>query len=492
MSSGPLFADVTPLLEAVAAGDEQQVIALTLNLLGPQRVSASRLAGSVGLAALWGGADPLALGPLSVAGLVSRWIVGMPVSTEQPSEAQRKLAPALPLVQSFLAVARWVRAGLIEPRPQLPQPLLPAEIRHAQGPVGALRDALSTGDAMTAERILLGYFATGADYRSFLASLCGALDLRYGDGEHPLVLAFDGARILEMADWGGNMPPLIYWLAPHLGHLPPDSAPARAARDFASGTGHDLLWLRTRLAVPQDAAAGPDFQRALLAGDAKAACAATLAALRGGATPAGVAAGMALAVAGRINAVPQGDVATLLGVGDVLEYVHAVHIATSTLQDPHVWPLLYTAAAVVNTLNSIPAAPLETGRAAAVSAGGGTLAATMLRSLEDQVSSGDVASALATARRYMMMGSDARSVAGVLGGVAAMRDLASGSTDALRTLPLVATAADEYLRLPPALASGGQNALLAAAVRLASDLRGSHALGDRVRSAMQAELAVPR
>ncbi len=492
MSSGPLFADVTPLLEAVAAGDEQQVITLTLHLLGPQRVSPSRLAGSVGLAALWGGADPLALGPLTVAGLVSRWIVGMPLGPEPASEAQRKLAPALPLVQSFLAVAQWVRAGLVEPHPRLPQPLLPAEIQHAQGPVGALRDALTSGDATTAERILLGYFATGADYRSFLASLCGALDFRYGEGEHPLVLAFDGARILDMTDWGGNMPPLISWLTPHLGRLPSDSAPALAARAFASAAGHDLLWLRTRLATPQDAAAGPDYQRALLAGDANAACAATLAALRGGRLQPGVAAGMALAVAGRINAVAQGDVATLLRVGDALEYVHAVHVATSSLQDPHVWPLLYTASVVVNTLNSLPAAPLESARAAAVSAGGGTLPATMLRSLEDQVLAGDATSALATARRYMMMGSDARAVAGVLGGIAAMRDLAGGNADALRTLPLVATAADEYLRLPAALANGGQNALLAAAIRLASELRGTHALGERIRSAIQAELAVPR
>ncbi|HEX6818134.1 MAG TPA: hypothetical protein VF120_07145 [Ktedonobacterales bacterium] len=492
MSSSTLFADVTPLLEAIAATDEQQVIAQTLNLLGPQRVPASRLAGSVGLAALWGGADPLAIGPLSVSGLLSRWIVGMPLGPEPSSEAQRKLAPALPLVQSFLAVAQWVRGGLAEPHPQLPEPLLPAEIQHAQGPLGALRDAVGKGDATTAERILLGYFATGADYRSFLASLFGALEFRYPADGHPLVYAQEGARILDMTDWGGNMPPLIAWLSPHLGSSAPDIAPAQAARAFAQAAGHDLLWLRTRLAAPQEGAAGPEYQRALLAGDAAAACAATLTALRAGATPRGVAGGMALAVASRINAVRQGDLATLLRAGEILQYVHAVHVGMSAMQDPHVWPVLYTAAAVVNTLNTIPSAPLETGRAAAVSAGGGTLPATMLRSLEEQVSAGDATSALATARRYMMMGSDARAVAGVIGGMAAMRDLAGGSQDALQAMPLVAVAADEYLRLPAALSAGGQNALLAAAIRLASELRGSHALGDRVRAAIQAELAVPR
>jgi hypothetical protein len=56
-------------------------------------------------------------------------------------------------------------------------------------------------------------------------------------------------------------------------------------------------------------------------------------------------------------------------------------------------------------------------------------------------------------------------------------------------MPLVAAAADEYLRVPPALWSGGQNALLQAAIRLTAELRGPHAVADRVRAAIDAHLA---
>jgi hypothetical protein len=356
--------------------------------------------------------------------------------------------------------------------------------------LGALREAIARRDATTAQRILLGYSATGADYRSLLATLVGALDFRYPAAGHPLIWALAAVRVLDMADWGGNMPALIAWYLPHLMDAAPNAAPAEAARAYAASPAHDLTWLRTRLAIPQEAAAGPDFQRALFAGDATAACDAVLAALRAGATPSGVASGMALAVAGRINAAPQGDRAALMQAGHALQYVNAVHYAMAEVQDPHVWPILYTAAAAVNALRETPSAALEAGvRAAPVSAGGGTIAATMLRSLEAQLGTGDTAGALATARRYMMMGREPRAIAGILGGVAAMHDTASGAPESLHTMPLVAAAADEYLRVPPALWSGGQNALLQAAIRLTGELRGPHAVADRVRAAIDAQLA---
>jgi hypothetical protein len=492
--SSTLFADVTPLLEAVAASDEATVIANVLDLLGPQRAQPARIAGSVGLAALWGGADPHALGALSVAGLLSRWIQGIPLGPEPESEARRKLAPALPLVQGFLAVARWVRGSLAERQPRLPEPLFPSAIQHPGGPLGLLREAIAKRDSALAQRILLGYHATGADYRSLLATLYGALDFRYPEGGHSLISALAGARVLDMADWGGNMSALLAWYIPHLMDAAPDAAPAQAARAYAVAPGHDLSWLRTRIAIPQEGAAGSDFQHALFAGDASAACDALLAALKGGATPAGVAAGMALAVAGRINAAPQGDRATLMRAGHALQYVNAVHYGMAEVQDPHVWPVLYTAAAAVNTLRAAPAAALEPGvRPAPVSAGGGTIAATMLRSLDAQLGAGDAAGALATARRYMMMGHEPRAIAGILGGVAAMRDTASDAPEALHTMPMVVAAADEYLRVPPALWSGGQNPLLGAAIRLASELRGPHTVADSVRAAIEAQLAtVPR
>jgi len=488
--ASPLFVDVTPLLEAVAASDEAQVIAGVLDLLGPQRAQPARIGGSVGLAALWGDADPHALSALSVSGLIARWMQGIPLGPDQASEARRKLAPALPLVQGSLAVARWVRAGLAEQPPQLPEPLFPSAIQHPDGPLGLLRETIAKRDSTLVQRILLGYHATGADYRSLLATLYGALDYRYPEGGHPLTFALAGARVLDMADWGGNMDAFSAWYVPFLMDTAPDATPAQAARTYGTTADHDLTWLRARLSIPQEGAAGPDFQRALFAGDASAACDAVQAALKAGATPAGVAAGMALAVAGRIAAAPQGDRATLMQAAHVLQYVNAVHYGMDGVQDSHVWPVLYTAAAAVNTLRAAPAAALDAGaRAAPVSAGGGTIAATMLRSLEAQLGEGDAVGTLATARRYMMMGHEPRAIAGICGRVAALYDTASGAPESLHAMPMVAAAADEYLRVPTALWSNGQNALLSAMIRLTSELRGPHVVADRLRAAMESQLA---
>ena len=51
-------------------------------------------------------------------------------------------------------------------------------------------------------RILLGYYATGTDYRNILTAIYAALDLRYPEGGKPLSFAVAGSRVLDMADWG--------------------------------------------------------------------------------------------------------------------------------------------------------------------------------------------------------------------------------------------------------------------------------------------------
>jgi hypothetical protein len=97
---------------------------------------------------------------------------------------------------------------------------------------------------------------------------------------------------------------------------------------------------------------------------------------------------------------------------------------------------------------------------------------------------GDTPGALAAARRFMQMENTPRALAGVIGQVAA-RTSASGADDAASVAQLVAAAAEEYLSLKPALASGGQNALLSAGVRLATELRGDTGLADRVDAAIE-------
>jgi len=119
---------------------------------------------------------------------------------------------------------------------------------------------------------------------------------------------------------------------------------------------------------------------------------------------------------------------------------------------------------------------------------GGLIAASMLRSLEQQVQMGDTTAALQVATRYLQMGHPPRALAGVIGHVAAVRDVsAAGEPKQFHPLVLAAAAIDEYMMLPPALAAGEPNALLTAAIRLAGELDTGHRLADKVLK-VQSEL----
>lgn len=481
-------ANITTLLEAITASDEQRVIDETLQLLGPEQVPPAKLAARVGIPAAWGGGDGDALSVLSVAGRIAEWMRAIPIGPEPGSENRRSLAPALPLIQGFLAVADRVRKGLPEPHPALPDHILPADVAHEGGSLGGLRQSIAQRDAKTTAGILMGYYATGTDYREMLTAIYAALDFHYPDGGYPLTYAVAGSRVLDMANWGDRAPAYVYWLTPLLLDPAAQTPAAEAARAYAAAAEHDLRWLRTRLSIPKEEAAGSTFQQALLSGDARAACDAVLQALRAGATPIGVASGIALAAAERVNAVPDGDREGLLRTAQVLRYAHSVHVVTLQTQNAEVWPLLYTAACAVNAIPaSAGAAAVE--RKPAVSAPvGGLIAASMLRTIEKQISDGDTVGALSTARRYLQMGHQSRALAGIIGSIAATRDAVSSDPQSLHILPVVAAAAEEYLTLPKALEAGGQTPMLNAAIRLAAELGADHRVASQVRDAISARL----
>jgi len=115
---------------------------------------------------------------------------------------------------------------------------------------------------------------------------------------------------------------------------------------------------------------------------------------------------------------------------------------------------------------------------------GGTLGGALLRTMEQQVATGEAANAITAARRYMQIENAPRSFAGAVSLAAAQTDPTPG-TAAAEASQLVAAALEEYLALPAALANNGQNALLAAAVRLATALRGDHARADRINAAIE-------
>jgi hypothetical protein len=485
-------ADISDLLSSIVSSNEEDMIRNTLSLLGTQRVPPARLAARVGIPAAWGGGDGYALSTLSVAGRIAEWMRSIPIGPEPGAEERRRLAPALPLAQGFVAVADRVKSGQREPHPALPEPLIPRDVRHPGGPLGVLRDAVAAHDVESVRRILLGYYATGTDYRNILTAIYAALDLRYPEGGRPLSFAVAGSRVLDMADWGDRLPAFIYWYAPLMADSSPGTAVEAEARAYLESPDHALGWLRTRLSIPREEAAGQVFQQALTAGSAESACAATLQALRNGATPMGVAAGISLASAAIVNQAPSDDGAGLRRAAELLLYTHSVHVATTQTQSEEIWPLLYTAACAVNAARPAgeSAAASRGQRAATSMPVGGLIAASMLRNLEQQVRTGDTTGALQVATRYLQMGHPPRALAGVIGHVAAGRDTTTtGEPKQFHPLVLAAAAIEEYMMLPPALAAGQPNALVTAAIRLAGELDTGHRIADKVQGELDRELA---
>src|SRR5579862_4539262 len=442
-----LHADTTPLLEAVAAQDTPTTIRETVRLLGERNVKPAHIAARVGIAALWGNARPQALSVLAVAGQVADWMRAI------TQEDKAGLAAAYPLAQGALAVADAVKAGMREPHPSLPTPLEPSEIKHPGGVHGALADAFAQRNTERIKQILLGYYATGADYRVIQEALYTTLRFRYPAGGSPLTFALAASDVEDMAEWGDQTPALIHWYPPLMVDQTPDTPSAQAAQAFAAQPNNDLSWLRKRLSIPKEEAAGAQFRQALGGGNATAACAAVLTALQQGATPQGIGAGLALAAAERVNAAPAGDRAALVRAGQVLRYAHATHMAMLHTQATQTWPLLYTAACAVRELPAGAAINAQ-GISSSVSTPlGGLMPDVLLRSLEQQMANGDVGSSLVSARRYIQLGHAPRALAGALGLTASLND-AVGMPDgalAAHALPLVAAAAAEYLALPAAL-----------------------------------------
>src|SRR5258707_15893386 len=77
--------------------------------------------------------------------------------------------------------------------------------------------------------------------------------------------------------------------------------------------------------------------------------------------------------------------------------------------------------------------------------GGGLIAPALLDTLREQLDAQDLAGALSTARRYIQLGHDARSMFAVIGLAAAQADAAA---DQGHTLQIVQAAGEEYLAWP--------------------------------------------
>lgn len=458
--------DYAPLIDAVASARVSHIAREVFHLLR-KKVSPFFIIGQVGVPAAWGDTEGHPLCALAAGGHIADWMRSIPSSGEADDDERRLIATALPLTLALALAAQAVHAGQ-RAQVELPAPLFPANISHPQGMGGALREAVCAGQINRTQQLLLGYYATGTDYRSYLTNVYQAITEHYtGDG-HTLIFAHRSSQVLDMAGWANKLPPFIFWLTPHLATSQPDAPFLSEVQAFLRDPAHDLKPLRTRLAPANNAAAGVSLRQTILQGALEETCNAVLAALLNGAKPPAVGSVIALAAARRFLNTAESDPAAVLRAAHGLLVASAARTAVTQIQDVEALPILFIAAAAVNALRDVE--QVETAKTSVPSARtgsslvGGILAPVLLRTLERQIESGDDQDAQASTRRYLQLGHPARGLVATIASVACQGD---ASADQGHVLLLAQAAAEEYLALPPQLQNEGE-ALLAVGVRVAT------------------------
>ncbi|HLW01095.1 MAG TPA: hypothetical protein VKT82_20725 [Ktedonobacterales bacterium] len=457
--------DYAPLVDAVASANVNHIAREVVHLLR-RKVAPFFIIGKAGIPAAWGDADGHPLCGLAAGGHIADWMRYIPASGEDDDEDHRLLRPALPLTMALAFAGPAVKAGGHH-QPELPEPIFPATVNHPQGMDGALREAVRGGQAEKTLRVLLGYYATGTDYRSYLMNVYRAITEHYAADGHALIFTHRSSQVLDMAGWADKLPPFIYWLTPHLATSQPDAPFLKDVQAFLSDPAHDLKPLRTRLAPANNAAAGAELRQAILQGSLEDSIAAVLAALNNGAKGPAVGSVIALAAARRFLNTAQGDADASLRAAHGVLIASAARTAVSQVQNIEVLPILFIAAAAVNALRDVEPAeapqPSTHPRASAGSLIGGILAPVLLRSLEQQLADGDEQAVLTSAHRYLQLGHPAHGLVATIASVACQGD---ASSDQGHSLLLAEAAAEEFLALPAHLQGEGE-VLLAVSVRAA-------------------------
>lgn|GEM_PF-368452 len=482
-------ANYTPLIGAIADAHIERIGVVTLDLLR-QGLTPGNIAGRIGVFAARGDREGHALATLAAAERIASWTSLVAVMREPDDLDARHRAALLPLVQALYALSPAVARARREPKPELPEPIFPGELPEGETMQGVMNDAIARGDVTQFARALHGFYATGTDYRATLTHIYVALRLRYPEEGHHYTFTLRGSQILDKAEWGDRAPDVFAWLCPLIVTAEPDAPFVEMVRAFVAAPEHDLRRVRTRLAPPNDALAGPALRQQVLEGDTVAVCEAVYQALIGGASPKAVAMAVALAAAQRLLQVPPESGAGLLSELHRLLTAYVAYVAATQIQDIEFLPLLFTAAAAVNARST--AAWRREGedlrgvvgverRAPALV--GGLIAPILLQTIDQQIVAGDESAAMSTARRYIQLGHPAHLLAGAIGAAVAQDDVA-GSLDRAHVVQAVEAACSLYLALPQSQQATDGLTLLQAAIRVASALRGGHTVVDTLSRAV--------
>jgi len=468
MASIEMKADLSLLTDALVAGDPDAIIATARDLLAHGE-SADVLIGRIGLIAAHGDLTGQTLLMLDAAAMLCRYLHTIPQPLEGPEQGSER---ALPLfAETMLAAAPAVRAGL-RAQDTYPEPFFPSGLGEKGSVNDAMHQAVHNNDVERVERLLLGLYGTGADYRTLEVRAYESIATTFQDAGRPLILAVRGFQLLDTVEWGDRTPNIIQWLAPHLPLRPDSVAPewVKTVSDFAADPAHDMSGIRTRISAPKNQNALPLHQLLLSDANTTEICQAVYdIIMRGQASSRAVSSVISLAAAEVMNLVGDGDRALFVRVAQGLLFASSIRLAFQQVQDVEVLSLLFTSAAFVNALRKEIAAqnhtanPIQASSSAVL--GGGLIAPAQLDTLKAQLEGRDASGALATARRYMKLNYNARALFAVIGLAAAETD---ASLDQGYTLQIVQAASEEFLAWPHTLADTSIDIYLQVAIRAAA------------------------
>ncbi len=468
MASIEMKADLSSLVSALVAGDSNAIVTAARDLLAHGE-SADVLIGRIGLIAAHGDPSGQTLLMLNAAAMLCRYLHTIPQPLEGAEQGSER---ALPLfAEAMLAAAPAVRAGQ-KAQDTYPEPFFPSGLGEKGSVNEAMKQAVHSNDVNRVERLLLGLYGTGADYRTLEVRAYESIATTFQDGGRPLMFAVRGFQLLGTVEWGDRVPNVIHWLAPHLPLRPDAVAPTwvQTVSDFAADPAHDMSSIRTRISAPKNQNALPLHQLLLSDADTTQVCQAVYdAVIKGEASARAVSSVTALAAAEVMNLVGDGDRALFIRVAQGLLFASAIRLAFQQVQDVEILPLLFTSAAFVNALHkeivaqNHTANPIQASSSAVL--GGGLIAPAQLDTLKAQLEGRDAAGALATARRYMKLNYDARALFAVIGLVAAQTN---ASLDQGYALQIVQAASEEFLAWPHTLGDTSIDIYVQVAIRAAA------------------------
>ena len=469
MAAIEMRTDLSDLLDALINGNNDQIVAVARDHL--QRNEAiDVLIGRIAMLAAKGDSEGHIVAALGAAAMLSRYLHFIPQPLEPGSDENAQMqewSRALPLfVQALHVAAPAVRTGHNAPE-DYPEPLFPSTfLNSGKNLRDVIQDAVIKGDKQQVERIILGLYGTGADYRTMQVRTYDGASSIFQDDGHALIFAVRGFQNLDAVEWGDQAPYIIHWLAPHLALSPNGSEPSWAGtvRNFVNEHADGLASLRKRLSAPKEEQALPISKVVNSSADTAQVCQSVYDALiKGGASPHAVGSVIALAAAELLQHISASNQEAYERAVHALLYASAARQAIyQTHQADEILPLLFFAASFVNTVSKEVSAQNSSERPAvaqpaSTTRGGGLIGISQLETLSGQLHEKDAPGALATAQRYLTLHYEPRALFGTIGLAAALTD---ATADKGYTLQVVQAASEEFLAWPSALAATNTQAFL--------------------------------